>query len=164
MTLLSSVSPPLHTRPPALPLCVSFEKTKMAPNDARPPACQPSSAASAKRCSFSNCIQAFSHLAVNKRSLIHQILHLLLPTLWSDAVIFTSTPSVKLGTVFFFFFSPFSSSLIPVCESVSLLGVHTAGPSSHSPNSVKTTKTKKEETFFKAVLFNIYICIYDQNI
>lgn len=67
----------------------------------RPPACLPGTAASPKRCFFQP--HASSHLAVNKRSLIHQIPHLLLPTLQSDAVIFTSTPfCVTLGFLFLF--------------------------------------------------------------
>lgn len=90
MTLLSSV-----------PSCVSFKPKWLQMT----PACLPGTAASSKRCSFQP--HASSHLAVNKRSLIHQIPHLLLPTLQSDAVIFTSTPfCVMLG--FFFFFHTFS--------------------------------------------------------
>lgn len=71
------------------------------------PACLPGTAASPKRCFFQP--HASSHLAVNKRSLIHQIPHLLLPTLQSDAVIFTSTPfCVMLGFLFPFFLFLFS--------------------------------------------------------
>lgn len=54
---------------------------------------------------LSNYMQAVI-FAVNKRSLIHQILHLLLPTLQSDAVIFTSTPPcARLVEFVMFFFS-----------------------------------------------------------
>lgn len=51
----------------------------------RPPACQ----APATQCSFQ--LHRSNHFAANKRPLIHQIPHLLLPTPQRDAVIFTST-------------------------------------------------------------------------
>lgn len=60
-----------------------------------PPACR----ASPKTRSFRR--RASSRLAENKRSLIHQMLHLPQPTLQSDAVIFTS-PHVRLEGLSFF--------------------------------------------------------------
>lgn len=53
-----------------------------------------------------------SRLTENKRSLIHQMLHLPQPTLLSDAVIFTSPHAMCEGLSFFFFFFTFFAFLV----------------------------------------------------